>query len=63
MEVEIVVECINGKEVIWVIKWYLLDLLFFDVCLGDMSGFDVLNVIKYFIFELIFIISYDEYVI
>lgn len=62
-EVEIVVECLNGVDVIKVIKWYFFDVLFLDILLGDMIGFDVLKVICYFFFEVIFIISYDQYVI
>ena len=62
-EVEIVAECTNGKEAIRAIKRHLPDLLFLDVRLGDMSGFDVLDAIKHPTFELIFTTSYDEYAI
>lgn len=62
-EVEIVAECTNGKEAIRAIKRHLPDLLFLDIRLGDMSGFDVLEAIKHPTFELIFTTSYDEYAI
>ena len=62
-EVEIIAECTNGKEAIRAIKRHLPDLLFLDIRLGDMSGFDVLDAIKHPTFELIFTTSYDEYAI
>lgn len=62
-EVEIVEECSNGKDAIRAIKRHLPDLLFLDIRLGDMSGFDVLAAIKHPTFELIFTTSYDEYAI
>jgi len=62
-EVEIVAECSSGKEAIRAIKMHLPDLLFLDIRLGDMSGFDVLEAIKHPTFELIFTTSYDEYAI
>lgn len=62
-EVEIVAECTNGAEAIRAIKRHLPDLLFLDIRLGDMSGFDVLEAIKHPTFELIFTTSYDEYAI
>ncbi|WP_367388960.1 LytR/AlgR family response regulator transcription factor [Lewinella sp. LCG006] len=62
-EVEIIAECTSGKEAIRAIKMHLPDLLFLDIRLGDMSGFDVLAAIKHPTFELIFTTSYDEYAI
>lgn len=62
-EVEIVAECTNGQDAIRAIKRHLPDLLFLDIRLGDMSGFDVLEAIKHPSFELIFTTSYDEYAI
>lgn len=60
-EIEIVAECSNGKEAIRAIRRFLPDVLFLDIILGDMSGFDVLKEIKNPSFELIFTTSYDEY--
>lgn len=62
-EVEIIEECTNGKDAIRAIKRHLPDLLFLDIRLGDMSGFDVLAAIKHPTFGLIFTTSYDEYAI
>jgi two-component system LytT family response regulator len=38
-------------------------LLFLDIMLGDMTGFDVLKEIRQPTFEVIFTTSYDEYAI
>ncbi|MEO0723381.1 MAG: LytTR family DNA-binding domain-containing protein [Bacteroidota bacterium] len=62
-EVEIIAECTTGKDAIRAIKRHLPDLLFLDIRLGDMTGFDVLEAIKHPTFELIFTTSYDEYAI
>lgn len=62
-EVEIVAECTTGEEAIRAIKRLLPDLLFLDIRLGDMSGFDVLKAIKHPSFRTIFTTSYDQYAI
>lgn len=62
-EVEIIAECTDGKSAIHAIKRNLPDLIFLDIRLGDMSGFDVLKAIKHATFETIFTTSYDEYAI
>ena len=62
-EVEIVAECTNGAEAIRSIKKHVPDLLFMDILLGDMTGFDVLKEIRHPTFQLIFTTSYDEYAI
>lgn len=62
-EVEIVAECLNGQDAIRQIRRHLPDLLFLDVLLGDMTGFDVLKEIRQPTFEVIFTTSYDEYAI
>ncbi|MEM6342395.1 MAG: LytTR family DNA-binding domain-containing protein [Bacteroidota bacterium] len=62
-EVEVIATCANGAEAIQAIKRQLPDLLFLDIQLGDMTGFDVLKAIKHPSFELIFTTSYDEYAI
>lgn len=61
--VEIVAECLNGADAISNIRMHLPDILFLDILLGDMTGFDVLKAIKHPSFELIFTTSYDEYAI
>ncbi len=62
-EIEIVAECTNGKEAIQSIRRHLPDVLFLDIMLGDMTGFEVLDAIKHPSFEIIFTTSYDEYAI
>lgn len=62
-EVEIIAECSSGEEAIMAIKRHLPDVLFLDILLGDMSGFDVLKAIRHPSFEIIFTTSYDEYAI
>ncbi len=62
-EIEVVGTCDNGADAIREIKIKLPDVLFLDIQLGDMTGFDVLKAIKHPSFELIFTTSYDEYAI
>ena len=62
-EVEIVAECYSGAEAIKAILRHLPDVLFLDIRLGDMTGFDVLKAIRHPSFEVIFTTSYDEYAI
>lgn len=62
-EVEIVAECGSGAEGIKAILRFLPDILFLDIQLGDMTGFDVLKAIRHPSYEVIFTTSYDEYAI
>jgi two-component system LytT family response regulator len=62
-EVEIVAECASGAEAVQAILRHLPDVLFLDIRLGDMTGFDVLKAIRHPSFEVIFTTSYDEYAI
>lgn len=62
-EVEIIAECGSGEEGIAAVKRQLPDILFLDIMLGDMTGFDVLKAIRHPTFEVIFTTSYDEYAI
>jgi two-component system LytT family response regulator len=62
-EVEVIASCTNGEEAIKSIRRHLPDLLFLDIRLGDMTGFDVLKAIRHPSFEVIFTTSYDEYAI
>lgn len=59
--VEIIAECGSGQEAIQAIRRDLPDLLFLDIMLGDMTGFEVLQSIKHQTFDLIFTTSYDEF--
>ena len=62
-EVEIVAECPSGADAITAIRRNLPDVIFLDIMLGDMTGFDVLKAIRHPSFEVIFTTSYDEYAI
>jgi len=62
-EVSIIAECTNGKDAIGALKRHLPDLVFLDIQLGDMSGFDVLKSIRHPSFDIIFTTSYDQYAI
>ena len=62
-EVEIVAECPSGADAIQAIRRLLPDIIFLDIMLGDMTGFDVLKAIKHPSFETIFTTSYDDYAI
>lgn len=62
-EVEIVAECLNGEDAIRQLHRHLPDVVFLDILLGDMTGFDVLKAIRQPTFEVIFTTSYDEYAI
>ncbi|MCB0610623.1 MAG: response regulator transcription factor [Lewinella sp.] len=62
-EVEIIAECTNGQDAVNTIRRLLPDLLFLDIMLGDMTGFDVLKSIRHPSFEVIFTTSYDDYAI
>ncbi|MEZ5038800.1 MAG: LytTR family DNA-binding domain-containing protein [Saprospiraceae bacterium] len=62
-EVDIVAECTNGADAILAIKRHLPDVIFLDILLGDMTGFDVLKAIRHPSFEVIFTTSYDQYAI
>jgi two-component system LytT family response regulator len=62
-EVEIVAECLNGAEAIAAIRRHMPEILFLDIMLGDMTGFEVLDAIRYPTFEVIFTTSFDEFAI
>ena len=62
-EVEIVAECPSGADAITAIRRNLPDVIFLDIMLGDMTGFDVLKAIRHPSFEVIFTTSYDEFAI
>jgi two-component system LytT family response regulator len=62
-EVEIIAECLNGSDAISAIRRHLPDVIFLDIMLGDMTGFDVLKAIRHPTFEVIFTTSFDEFAI
>jgi len=63
-EIEIVASCKNGKEAILKINKENPDLIFLDIQMPTINGFDVLNKIDSAIdTTVIFVTAYDEYAI
>lgn len=61
--VEVIASCRTGEEAITTIHQLQPDLLFLDVELGTMSGFDVLAQVQHIRFETIFTTGHNEYAI
>lgn len=59
----IIGETQSPKEAIILIEEKLPDLVFLDIAMPEMSGFDVLAAIKKPSFEVIFVTAFDEYAI
>jgi two-component system LytT family response regulator len=59
-EIEIVAECKNGLEAVKAVSEHKPDLLFLDVQMPKLTGFDVLELIGNEI-STIFVTAYDEY--
>jgi two-component system LytT family response regulator len=59
-EVEIVAECVNGFEAVKAVSEHKPDLLFLDVQMPKLTGFDVLELIGTDT-AVIFVTAYDEY--
>jgi two-component system, LytTR family, response regulator len=59
-EIEIVAECKNGLEAVKAVSEHKPDLLFLDVQMPKLTGFDVLELIGNQVFT-IFVTAYDEY--
>jgi two-component system LytT family response regulator len=59
-EVEIIAECKNGLEAVKAVSECKPDLLFLDVQMPKLTGFDVLELISNEI-SVIFVTAYDEY--
>lgn len=62
-QVEVVAVCESPEEGIEAIKGRKPDLIFLDVQMPNMSGFDVLEKLSPIDFEVIFVTSYDKYAI
>jgi len=60
-EVEIVAVCYNGADAITAIQKYKPDLVFLDVEMPKMNGFEMLEQFSSVNFEIIFTTSYDQY--
>ena len=59
-EIEIVAECVNGFEAVKAVAEHKPDLLFLDVQMPKLTGFDVLELIGTDT-PVIFVTAYDEY--
>ena len=62
-DVEIVAICESPEEGLEKIKALHPDLVFLDIQMPGMSGFDLLQQIHPITFEVIFVTSYDQYAI
>lgn len=62
-QVEIVGICMNPIDAIRDIPQYQPDLIFLDINLGSLNGFDVLDRLRHISFEIIFTTDYNQYVI
>jgi two-component system LytT family response regulator len=62
-EIEIIDSCMKGKVAIDKIKHFRPDVVFLDVHLDGMTGFDVLEAVPYTRFDVIFVTDYNEYAI
>ncbi|MEL7223203.1 MAG: LytTR family DNA-binding domain-containing protein, partial [Bacteroidota bacterium] len=63
-EVTILQECRSGQEAVLAIKMHQPDLIFLDIQMKDMTGFDVLQRLPSASWPLtIFVTAYDEYAI
>lgn len=56
-------QCRSGKELIEAIPDIAPDVLFLDINLGDMTGFDVLHALPAIDFEIVFTTAYDQYAV
>ena len=61
-EIKIISECRNAQEALKVIKTQSIDLLFLDVQMPELTGFDLLKKIDYSkIPAIVFVTAYDQY--
>lgn len=61
-DVEVIAECANGKEAIQVIEESPPDLLFLDIQMPELDGFDVLQAIGVaYVPVVIFVTAYDQF--
>ncbi|MBD0371853.1 MAG: response regulator transcription factor [Pyrinomonadaceae bacterium] len=61
---EVVGECVNGREAIEAIQEHNPDLIFLDVQMPEIGGFDVLEALKsVHVPHVIFVTAYDQYAV
>jgi two-component system LytT family response regulator len=63
-EVELIGECVNGHEAIAAIRELSPDLIFLDIAMPELNGFEVLEALKAERMPLvIFVTAYDQYAV
>jgi two-component system LytT family response regulator len=62
-QIEIVAKCYSGESALLEIERLNPDLVFMDVRLGSLTGFDILNRLSHIPFEIIFSTGYSQYAI
>lgn len=63
-EVEVVAECVNGHDAIEAIQTHQPDLLFLDIQMPEVAGFEVLEALKGERLPIvIFVTAYDQYAV
>jgi len=63
-EIEIVAECVNGREALTAIEEYAPDLMFLDIQMPGMDGFDVIHAMQADDAPLVvFVTAFDQYAI
>lgn len=60
-QLSVVAVCHNGQEALSAIKTHSPNLVFLDVEMPKMNGFEMLEQLKHVDFEIIFTTSYDQY--
>ena len=60
-DIEVMAQCSNGVEGIEAIQKHTPDLVFLDVEMPKMNGFEMLQKLPSIQFEIIFTTSYDQY--
>lgn len=62
-DIEVIADCPTAEKAIESIKRFRPDVVFLDIRLGKLTGFDVLEAIPFTNFEVIITTDYDEYAI
>src|SRR5271154_5566397 len=60
-EIEIAAECANGMEAVKAAAEFAPDLMFLDVQMPKLTGFDVLELVDVSKLAVIFVTAYDQY--
>jgi two-component system, LytTR family, response regulator len=62
-DVEVIKQCQGGEEGVKAIKEYAPDLVFLDIEMPKVNGFDVLEMTKFINYKVIFTTAYDQFAI